>query len=373
MVLMIDFVSVGTLNLGIESAGENVFNAIMEYQQSAILEHLIAGLPAEEAPGIGALLQHVEAVARSAIRTTGDFSKDVADEAVSKIFQESWDKLRTGSILTTFDPEGGSQLATFLARFAGRRAIDIVNEQNREALRSRRHSADSEPAETRFVEALEPIRLSLRPHRRMTRPLQCLCAQMNDRLDWGDHEELKEQFIGALQLEIDEWQQIWESARSVAKEKVSQLLSALQTSVSHNLGMAPDPLQESASQEDLSAEADEKRRNTEAQRATRRRRHSRVVRNRTRALKSAAVEFAFFPLQAADILQIFGLSSSANAQQMRSRSRSEFSQHLTTGDEDEDLLLRQLTAARDWDDDPTLDQEEDHLLSSSEADDGAAQ
>lgn len=370
---MIALVSMGTLNLGIESAEQSVFNIIMEYQQSAILEHLITGLPAEEAPGVGALLQHVEAVARSGIRRTGDFSKDVADEAVSKIFEESWDKLRSGSILTTFDPEGGSQLATFLARFAGQRAIDIVNRQNQETLRDRRHAADSEPAETRFVEALEPIQLSLCPDRRMTRPLQCLCAQMNDRLDWEDHEELKEQFIGALQLEIHEWQQIWESARNVAKEKVSRLSSALQTSVSHNLGMAPDPLQESASQEDLSAEADNRQKDSESQRATRRRRHSRVVRNRTRVLKSAAVEFAFFPLQAADILQIFGLSSSANAQQMRSRSRGEFSQHLTTGDEDEDLLLQQLTTVRDWDDDSTLDQEEDHLLSSSETDDGAAQ
>jgi hypothetical protein len=325
-----------------------VFNTLMndqvKYDQNAILEHIRAGIPANTAPGINDLMEHVGAIARMSIRQRGDFSDHVIDEAVSDIIFESWPKLDSGDILVLFDPDSGSQLATFLAYLAPMRALDRLRSHGSGNLSARRIATESEHIEDRYVEALEDVQLRLLPDRKMTRPLQCLCVQLMDRLDWGTEEVLKGSFRNQMKGSAFDVLELWNSARSEAKDLVDLRLEALHTSVNYNLGMAPDP---------------DKERDDEARRERRRRLHSRLVESRKRQLIAAAIEYSFFPLQAAAIQVIFGLNGVANAQKVRSRSREEFFTHLTTGSEDEDAtLIKYLDSVRHIDDFSDLDDEE---------------
>ena len=161
-----------------------------KYDQDKIIAHLEAGLPLHSAPDLDELFSHIEAICTLRLQKSQyHFSRDVREEAITQVKTDAVRKLQGLIKGESFDyrSDGGSKLATYLSNFAEQRALTIVIKNSKQNRLARKIGMDGKDPELRYAEAFEAIQFQILPtQKRMVRPLQVLCAQLNTRLEWQD-------------------------------------------------------------------------------------------------------------------------------------------------------------------------------------------
>ncbi len=401
-------------------------------------------MPLHSAPDLAELISHIEAISTLILqRSQYHFSPDIREEAITQVKLDAVKKLQGLVEEESFDyrSSGGSKLATYLSNFAEKRALTIVKNNSRQNRLARKIGMDGNDPELRYAEAFEAIHFQIpTTQKKMVRPLQVLCAQLNTRLEWQEGQQpLKEAYENKLKVSLLHLNGIWQSSRREAFETLQAREESYIKSVTTALRSLPDagflPLQQldsdhSDSDEDFSGEEDfsldsfiqpevspeqqiegfspvvpahlpdeiddvagnglsftddeivdqleddsshiedenaEQLENSPSAQAEvscemQLRREQRTHDARKRLLISGAIEYSFFPLQAKEICEIFGLDSISNGQKVRSRSREEFFDLLTASEEDIKILMGVFNRSSSNNDDlndPEIDTVED--------------
>ena len=292
------------------------------FDPQPFLQHLQSGENPMDAPGLIELLEEVEQCARQLIGSCCDVPAADLEDGARDVMTAALEKIQNREILDQYCPERGHSLARYLANFAVQRTVDRIRSRDREARLGRRLAMGAGQVDTSFRDVVQMVKFRPHPRDRTTTPLNTLGAQLGARIDWSDHTALENQFLQVLQPHRQTWAQRLVQRRGEGKARIDAAIEALEVSANHAVRLSSDPTTE-AGEWDHDAH----------QRSMQQRR---VVEKRKRKFHHYCVEETWFPLNSEDLQELLSLGSTSNAQQVRSRSRRQLLDLLTSGDDEKD-------------------------------------
>lgn len=299
-------------------------------QEAEILAYFQGGNPPENFPHQGEVFEAVRKSCQKKIRSRTDL-KDLADHLIEdvcdRLSMNAWTALLNGELLESgYDPQGGLSLVGWFSRFAPERALDAVNAEKRRRTAERRSYHSGGSIGSSFEDTLRQIIFYVKKRNRLVQPLKTLGLQLGKSLDWDPAPQLREEFQTEVSS-MSAWPSLLQQRIEEGKKPIAEALANWNTSAAHLETLEPD---QSLQADQISNSSLE---NWRKQRF--------VVERRKRRYQKLCIEGCWFPLKSDDLVDLLEIAL-GNAQQLRSRSRRQIFDLLTTGtsEHDQGLLIR---------------------------------
>ncbi|MDC0346889.1 hypothetical protein OAN47_00570 [Planctomycetota bacterium] len=297
------------------------------FDPGPFFEHLRSDADPMEAPGLSHLLEEIEIRAKRLIKSSLNISSVDSDDVAKDIMMSALEKIQNRTILDQYCSDKGRSLANYFANFAVQRATDRTRSLRRESSIAQKRFMGSGEIDTSFRDLVQGVRFRPRARNKTTTPLNALSAQLEKKIDWADHSALESQVLKSFQSRQEIWRQRIEQRRREGQAQIDETIEALKISSIHALRLSNDSAAESAS-----ADHDAYQRSMQQQR---------VLEKRRRSFHHWCVEGTWFPLTSDDLQELLSLGTTSNAHQVRSRSRRQLLDLLTTTDDKKDQGIRE--------------------------------